>query len=240
MRRKTLATMLIAVGMATIGASAVEAAPQPVINSGFADRPVEPTRFAPGLAQQSPKALTLTPINNYVRRIKWSAWGKTEAVGQGEVSLLRGALGTELAPELPEETSPVTVRLGGLKQCLGVQAYTTYSLELAPGAEAPTGWPRGQNGTFPCHIVSASLDPTDRVSWKRCVYTGLKPAFDDFGGNPRFGYPRWQPGLPAKRAPTLDFCYLRPKDWAALSPRSPATESPFCIRWNKTASGRSS
>lgn len=204
-------TLAIALGMAS-GASAAQ---PPYINSGFADRPVEPTRFSPGLSDTHPaKALMFTPVNNYVRSVKWSSWGGKEAIGTGQVSLLRGKLGYEMVSWLPEETSPVSVRLGGLRDCLGVKVYSTYSLELAPGAETPMGWPKGQKGSFPCHIESATFDGGKRYR-ADCPYTGLEPSFDSFGENPRFHAPRWRPHLPAKRTRTLVFCHLRSRNWGS-------------------------
>ena len=175
MRRRTrhggTAAGLVALALIACSSASAAAAP-PWINSGFADRPVEPTRFSPGLAKRPPKALTFTPINNYVRSITWSSWGGSEAVGSGRVSLLRGEEGYEMVPWLPEETSPVSVRLGDLRECLGVKVYTTYSLELAPSAEAPAGWPRGQRGSFPCDpVLSASFEGTKHYR-SECPYRG--------------------------------------------------------------------
>jgi hypothetical protein len=187
----------------------------PYINSGFANRPVEPTRFSPGLVGEHPsRALTFTPVNNYVRSIRWSSWGGKEAVGSGRVSLLHGEPGYEMVTWLPEETSPVTVRLGGLRECLGVKVYSTYSLELAPGAETPMGWPRGQQGSFPCHIESESFDGGKDFRTD-CGYVGLEPPAGAFGGNPHFQEPPWTPHLPIPGINWLDFCRLRSRNWGS-------------------------
>jgi hypothetical protein len=206
----------VAASASSVLAAQAGAAQPPYINSGFADRGVEPTRFSPGLSGSHPaKALTFTPVNNYVRSIKWSSWGGKEAVGTGQVSLLRGEPGYELVKWLPEESSPVSVQLGDLRDCLGVPVYTTYSLTLAPGAEAPMGWPRGQQGSFPCHIESASLDGRKHYRSGICPYVGLHAPYDAFGGNPHFHTPPWTPHLPAPAKRWLDFCHLRAHHWGA-------------------------
>ena len=157
-----------------------------------------------------------SPANNYVRSIRWSSWGGSEAVGSGEVSLLHGEFNS--AGYGPGETSPVTVRLSGLSSCAGVPVYTTYSLELAPGAEQPNGWPRGQSGAFPCEIESASERWPSRYHDPRCDYygyRGLKPPVRPLDNQPGFfKAPRFSPTLPFHQ-PTLTFCKLRAKHWGS-------------------------
>jgi hypothetical protein len=187
-----------------------DAARSPVINSGFADRPVEPTHFSPGYPT---KELTYTTVNNYVRSIKWSSWGGKEAIGTGQVSLLHGERFYESVTWLPEETSPVTVRLGGLRNCLGVPVYTTYSLTLAPGAEAPMGWPQGQQGYFPCHAESGYRKRNEFPRDDCQAYYGLEQERVAPSNGDHFSIElRWKPKAPARN---FELCHLRLKHWGA-------------------------
>lgn len=201
-----LVGLLIALG----AADSAGAAQPPYINSGFADRPVEPTHFSP-----DHPVLTYTTVNNYVRDVKWSSWGGKEAVGSGQVSLLHGEEGTEMATWLPEETSPVSVRLGGLHDCLGVEVYTTYSLSLASGAEAPMGWPRGRHGTFPCRVESGGYwDGAKLAHEKYCEYRGLQQERVAPGNGDHVTVVlHWTPRTPGDQG--LVFCHMRVEHWGA-------------------------
>lgn len=167
MRRLSLLFGLVAIVALVIGAPPTDAVgvsgSDPYINSIYADSPIRPTRFSPS----DIGTLTSLDINNYVRSIEWSSWGGPEAVGAGQVSLLDGSSADYESP--PGRTSPVTVMLGGLRPCGGVPAYTTYSLQLAPGSKEPTHWPQGQAGTFPCTsmVISVSAAPTTPRVGKR-------------------------------------------------------------------------
>jgi hypothetical protein len=196
---------LVIVGILTLAFPArVLAAPgdldpsPPYINTGYADRPIEPTHFSPNDVSE-----TLAPNywNSYVSAITWMSWGSGQAVGTGLVSLLEGN----------GATSPVTVNLGGKQDCAGVPVYTTYSLELAPGAAAPRQWPKGKTGTFPCERLRVyGYSP---MSPEGCDFRGLGRASNWHEGG---HYPRWQPKPPPE--PETDtagetFCYLRWRHW---------------------------
>lgn len=187
----------------------------PYINSPHADLPVEPTRFSSTFPEGTVAPYSIH-INNYVRSIQWSSWGGRTAIGSGEVSLLHGSASDYFAPG---ENSPVTVTLGGLSKCAGVPVYTSYSLTLAPGAEAPKGWPKGQSGTFPCRIkVANSKGSARRVSY--CPFRGFQPSYEyGAAAEHRFKAPTWQPRLPRKGSTV--FCNLKWRHWGA--PRTVAT-----------------
>ena len=124
--------------------------------------------------------------------------------------MLRGTERTEIYG--PGETSPVTVHLARLRSCAGVRVYTSYSLELAPGAEQPNGWPRGQTGSFPCYIESASHNaPREKRDKNNCTYKGLEQSPIAKVSIPK---PRWKPNLPFHQR-RMDFCELKAKHWGS-------------------------
>jgi hypothetical protein len=200
-------------------AIATAAGAQPLINSGFADRPIEPTRFSPpNVGDLNASAAA----DNYVREISWSTWGGSTAVGTGKVSLVDLADGEfEIKNgELPARTSPVTVTLGGLGTCAGISIYTSYELKLAPGAQAPSTWPKGQRGRFPCSISATAFRPLSRsvmegkVGEGNCSFRGLTlPVADpDLAGSPPLKQPRWIPHNPPGKGLTV-FCDMSWKHW---------------------------
>jgi len=103
-----VAGVLASQGSAAPRSSSAEA---PVFNSAYADRGIRPTHFSPLYVIGQ---LMENDLNNYVRDITWSSWGESEALGTGKVSLLNGTT----------ESSPVTIALGGVRDCAGVRAYT--------------------------------------------------------------------------------------------------------------------
>jgi hypothetical protein len=117
------------------------------LNAEYASSAVEPGSFGPNSGPAD-----VVEASNYVQGIAWSSWGGTTAVGSGRVFLFQDR----------KSTSPVTVTLGGLTTCAGQSLYTTYTLSLAAGAQAPMYWPKGQKGSFPCHVTAALYDPYER------------------------------------------------------------------------------
>jgi hypothetical protein len=191
-----------------------EAAPKrqlPVINASYAERAVEPTHFSPtDIADR----LTPTQLSNYVRGITWSSWGGSTAVGQGQVTLLNGT----------NESSPVTVRLGGLGTCAGVEVYSTYSLELGRGASRPELWPEGQTGKFPCDIwLAGTTGGTFQGSTTHrghAAFAGIQldheSRFPRGGG--QAGLVPFKPPLPmSKVAPQVNFYRMQWNAWGGPS-----------------------
>lgn len=166
----------------------VASAQVPVIGSYFADRGVQPTHFSPlNIEEITANGL----LNNYVREITWSSWGRSEAIGAGKVSLVEGNQATY--DMQPAATSPVAIHLTGLRQCLGLPTYTAYSLSLAPGAAQPFGWPKGQSGKFPCQ--SPTHTTYTRHPLVNC-WLGLKaPHYHEPGFADLITVP-WHPRLP--------------------------------------------
>lgn len=170
----------------------------PYINAGYADRPIEPTHFSPNDVSE-----TLAPNywNSYVSDITWTSWGGDQAFGTGRVSLL----------EWNGATSPVTVTLAGKQDCAGVPVYTSYSLELAPGAMAPRQWPEGKTGTFPCE--RPSMFGYSPAPPEGCIFHGLgRSSTWHEGGR----YPRWQPKPPPEPETETNgeaLCYLKWRHW---------------------------
>lgn len=201
-----------ATGMLTVSSQPGKSAPY--LNSASADRPVEPTHFSP--LYVDPK-LANKPLNNYIRGITWESWGGAEAVGHGQVTLLNGTI----------ETSPVIVRLDGLSQCAGLSVYTSYSLELGPGAAEPSEWPVGQSGSFPCEIgIAAPAQPGTYIPGqfhRGCSLEGLNVDQLDREGNPGGGGPPpWWPALPhylglnpSTHPGENQLCMLRWSDWGS-------------------------
>ncbi len=197
--------MLIAGCLAAPAAVARPASVVPVFNSSYADSGVEPTRFSPIFVIGE---LAENDLNNYVRNVHWSSWGDNEALGRGEVSLLNGT----------SETSSVTVRLGGLRDCAGVKSYSTYELDLDPGASQPKRWPVGQSASFPCDIYLAG--PTYgnyqgiTTRGHACTqglsidHEGRFPIGDGGGLVP------WKPPLPmTAKSPQRLFCQMKWDAW---------------------------
>lgn len=184
-----LALVSVLLGLA-LPQTAFGAAPQPVINSLFADHPVMPSSFSP-LKVDGKSGFRL---NNFVRDIQWRSWGGKTATGSGQVSLLND----------DGSTSPVTVVLGGLKRCAGVRVYTTYSLPLDAGAQQPKGWPAGQTGAFPCKIAIGAYSGRRLGPKSNCIKGLQRPSKD-----PELTAP-WQPRPPDG---FWLLCELRWKNW---------------------------
>lgn len=208
--------------MASNAVATASATPTPpYINSPFADAPVEPTRFTPLYVSSHYER---NDNGGYIRNIKWSSWGGIEAVGTGEVGRLESE---EFFEEgypvvVPELTSPVTVTLGGRTDCAGIPVYTTYSLELAPGAKAPKHWPHGKSGSFPCKPTVYGYGGFQTKSGE--FQTRSHPClFEEFrfGGSstkPHGTIMRWQPKLPqTSRKVGSAFCYMKWKHWGGTS-----------------------
>lgn len=192
---------------------------QPFINSAFADRPVQPTRFSPpNIGELNVSSV----VNNYVRDISWDEWGEATAVGHGQVSLVDLASGEfELQNgEVPARTSPVTITLSGLRTCSGFLVYTDYELTLAPGAQPPSTWPKGQRGRFPCSISAGGFQPFSRAAMEgkvgegNCGFHGLAPAgyLSELTSGPPIEQPRWKPHRPPGKGSTV-FCKMLWKHW---------------------------
>lgn len=145
-----------------------------------------------------------------MRAITWLNWGGTEAVGQGQVSLLDGSSEDYETP--PGRTSPVTVTLGGLRQCAGMPVYTTYSLQLAAGAREPSHWPKGQTGSFPCTpmVMTEFAAPTTPRVGRRSQACGYPlAALVSTKEEPRSVTVSFKPKPPS---PTF-FCSMRFHSW---------------------------
>ena len=170
----------------------------PYINSAYAEKGIEPTHFSPAdIKQLSPESMPF-----YVNSIQWSSWGQSRAVGTGMVVL-------HPAKYSPSPGSPVTVVLGGLRRCGGVPVYTTYSLELAAGADQPEQWPTGQTGSFPCSVgADGFARRTPRGGG--CIVGFLHHPLPDPEGL-RQSYPRFHPALPG--GGVTAFCHLRWTHW---------------------------
>jgi hypothetical protein len=181
-----------------------ETAPQlPYINSPYADKPVEPSHFSPKNIEQFAAGQT----DNYVKGIRWSSWGQSEAIGIGLVALRPKEFQDE-----DEGSAAVSVILGGLQQCAGVSIYTSYHLEVAPGQPQPEGWPAEQSGTFPCLVGG---DGYARQSGRRggCFLGFMhRPLPDPNHLDER--YPGWSPKPPGKGSTA--FCDLRWTQWGGV------------------------
>jgi hypothetical protein len=194
----------------TLGGEARAAGSTVYLNAAFANRPIEPTSFGPN---SGPGTILDDP--NYVQALEWSSWGGAQATGTGRVRLetTRTAM------------SPVTVTLGGLESCGGLLIYSSYSLQLASGAQTPMYWPSGQTGTFPCHVNAGGYFPnapftrSSEAQGGR-VFHGLEvnaQSDSDFpwlpGGNAPLAVVPWTPRLPRGSAYTL-FCRMQWTAWA--------------------------
>jgi hypothetical protein len=92
---------------------------------------------------------------------------------------------------------------------MGARVYTKYSLTLEQGAEAPSHWPRGQNGIFPCHVASGWYNGHE-PNIDRCVFTGLH---GPFGGEEHvFKTPHWHGAPPG----AFVFCGLKSSRWGSV------------------------
>lgn len=138
-------------GIATATASS-EARPAR-INAPYTDQAVEPNFF-------SPEANRCYGGNGlrYIDDIHWTTWGDQIAVGTGIAGhgcfkeLEEFSPGQPSASKPPEpEGSPVSITLGNQRKCAGSVVYTTYTLNLEPGAATPNLWSRMRTGAFPCN-----------------------------------------------------------------------------------------
>lgn len=176
-----MASMVWTVGRGYSTAKAAIPSPPVFFNDLSADRTIEPDHFG-GIGQSTDDPWT---YSKYVQGLHWSSWGGVQATATGSVWL---------SVPSSSETSPVVVTLGGLQTCGGQLIYTSYSLQLRAAATAPSGWPRGETGRFPCTINAGGYYPSDRLAREetdegQCPLDGIANEFD---GNTV----RWRPGLP--------------------------------------------
>lgn len=197
------------------GASAVASLPakaslsdvetKPVwINAFYTDRPVEPDWFTP---TPSYWCSNYSTDLRYVDQIQWSSWGTSTATGTAIAG--RNCIKTITSPEptfepvQPIDGSPVTVTLGGRKPCGGSLVYTTYSLELAPGAAQPAFWSKLHHGGMPCNAAAprctADLVPGEFEAGGP-VDCGL--GLESLVGHKKVAA-RWQPKTPPGQVPQL-------------------------------------
>jgi hypothetical protein len=215
MRVKVAIQLLGLMFIGLMSAPIAGAAGPPMFNSFFADKPVTPTSFSPArICDITANEAGCQLFNNWVRRIQWSSWGGPVAEGRGEVTLLDGQ----------GSTSPVTVTLGGLKNCAGFQVYTTYSLALVPGSQEPPNFAMGDRGTFPCTLSLAGGYRGNRLGRNANCINGLWDPSKDFG------YAPWVPKAPD---PNWLLCQLQFKAWG-----SPTTIGTGTIRRQRQVKGR--
>lgn len=183
------------------------------LNAPFADRGLEPTEFSP-TSGPGPGAASLPGVG-YVQALKWTSWGGPEATGTGRVRLLTDRT----------SASTVSVTLRGARNCGGVMAYSTYSLQLPQGSQQPRYWPSGQTGGFPCRISAGAYIPGSALARRPeaqggCVFHGLEIHNQGAPGLPWLAYIfeppaiSWNPGLPRGSAYS-GFCRMQWSTWGA-------------------------
>ena len=215
MRIKVAVQLLGLMLIGLMSAPVAGAASQPMFNSFFADKPVMPTSFSPQrICDITKDEAGCQTFNNWVRRIQWSRWGGPGAEGRGEVTLLDGQ----------GSTSPITVSLGGLKDCAGFRVYTTYTVALAPGAQEPRNFALGDQGTFPCRLSLAGGYAGQRLGRNANCINGL------WNPTKGFGYASWVPKSPDR---SWLLCQLQFKRWG-----SPTTIGTGTIRRQREVKGR--